>query len=221
MAVGKAKAPNTESGAPVAPTRTSSHTRFKSPLGNGPSTLPPPPFASEAEVTGLEWWLDAHMALASELLWLDQSLDGSPERGPHTETIRRLVAEVEGVRDALYALYCDAADPRMRSLARSGSLLEKQVRGSYAWCSRVAALLGTIMNGLRSGSSPDWRAAKAGFRVVAEAYVGPAKALREAVRALPIDFTSPVEPLRNLPQDLEQLFTQASDLQGTLAKRFG
>ncbi|HEX3343195.1 MAG TPA: hypothetical protein VHS09_01430, partial [Polyangiaceae bacterium] len=62
------------------PPRTASHTRLlrvdEEAAGAGaPSTLPPPPFERETAVVGLEWWLDAHMALASGLLWVGQLLD--------------------------------------------------------------------------------------------------------------------------------------------------
>ena len=55
------------------PPRTASYTRLlrvdEEAAGAGaPSTLPPPPFARETSVVGLEWWLDAHMGLASGLL---------------------------------------------------------------------------------------------------------------------------------------------------------
>jgi hypothetical protein len=44
--------------------------------------------------------------------------------------------------------------------------------------------------------------------------------VREAIRALAIDFTSPIEPLRNLPQDLDRLIAATEELQAMLAKRF-
>jgi hypothetical protein len=212
------------------PSRTASHTRFKSllqrsdttgPGSSAPSTLPPPPFQSEAAVVGLEWWLDAHMALAAELLCLEQLVDAMPEAGAHGETIRRLTANAEAVRDALYELYCDAADDRMAPLLGRGAALEMHVRGSYAWCARVVGLLATVTNGLRDEAGQDWAAVKAGYRESVDRFVAPPEALREGARALPIDFTSPIEPLRNLPQDLEQLFASMLELQTTLTKRFG
>jgi hypothetical protein len=67
----------------------------------------------------------------------------------------------------------------------------------------------------------DWPAAKAGFREAEGLCPKPSAEVRDAVRALPIDFASPIEPLRNLPQDLEQLFSSIEALHSTLAKRFG
>jgi hypothetical protein len=211
--------------------RPESHTRFKSPLqrseGSGPrsrapSTLPPPPFESEAAVPALEWWLDAHMALASELLWLEQLLEAVPPASgvAHAETVRHLVTRTEAVRDALYELYCDAADERMAALVGRTAALEVYVRGAYAWCVHVVGLLAAVINGLRSPVGPDWASAKRTYRQATERYTPPSEPLLQAVRALPIDFTSPIEPLRNLPQDLEQLFDAAADLHATLAKRF-
>jgi hypothetical protein len=177
------------------------------------------------EVPGLEWWLAAHMGLASELLWLEQLLDAIPEGGAHVETMRRLVGHAEAVRDALYELYCDAADQRVARLLGQGpeATLEERVRLSYAWCTSVVGVLATVTNGLRAraDAGPDWAAAKAAFRHAQGLYREPSSELRDAVRALPIDFVSPIEPLRNLPQDLNQLFSSVEELHTTLAKRFG
>jgi len=229
MTSGKAKAPRQTPTEGPAPSRSASHTRFKSPIQraepptspgvHAPSTLPPPPFESEAEVQGLEWWLGAHMHLASDLLCLEQLVEGFAEGGAHPETLRRLTAQAGEVRDALYELYCDAADPRMASVVASGGALEQHVRGRYAWCTRIVAVLTAIADGLRKGG-PDWGTIKAGFRDAAECYAGPSDVLRDAVRGLLVDFASPVEPLRNLPQDLEQLFGSAERLHETLASRF-
>jgi hypothetical protein len=210
------------------PNRTSSYTRFKSPIqrldegpagGSAPITLPPPPFEHETLVQGLEWWLDAHMGLASGLAWLDQLLDGGAT-GAFAATVRGLAAQAEGVRDALYELYCDAADERLRDWIAPGAPFEAQVRGSYAWCASVVTLLGAITNGLRSEGGPDWSAAKALFRDVERKYARPSQTLKEALNALQLDTNNPTEPLRNLPQDLGRLFMESMALEGALASRF-
>jgi hypothetical protein len=232
MASNKGKATSADSGAPSTQARPNSYTRFKSPLRTGvlpgdergpSSTLPPPPFASEAEVPGLEWWLNAHMDLASELLWLEQLLEALPEGGAHLGTMRRLVSHVEAIRDALYELYCDAADERVSVLLGAEGVLETRVRLSYAWCTRVVGALGSVANGLRprADEGPDWAAAKAAFREADRLYPQAVDAVRDGVRALSIDFGSPIEPLRNLPHDLEQLLAACEELRSTLAKRFG
>jgi hypothetical protein len=163
------------------------------------------------------------MGLASELLWLEQLLEGDADGGSHLGTMQRLVSDVEGVRDALYELYCDAADDRMTSLVAREGALESLVRQSYAWCKSVVGFLAAITCDLRARGEAglDWPAAKAGFRESEGLRPEPSAGLRDAVHALPIDFTSPVEPLRNLPQDLEQLFASIEVLHSTLAKRFG
>lgn len=229
MTSGKAKAPRQTATEGSAPSRIASHTRFKSPIQraepptapgvHAPSTLPPPPFESEAEVQGLEWWLDTHMHLASDLLCLEQLVEGLAGGGAPSETLRRLTAQAGEVRDALYELYCDAADPRMAPVVEPGAALEQDVRRRYAWCTRIVAVLTAIADGLRRGG-PDWGAIKAGFRDAAERYAGASDVLRDAVKGLLVDFTSPVEPLRNLPQDLEQLFGSAERLHEKLASRF-
>jgi hypothetical protein len=162
------------------------------------------------------------MSLASDLVWLEQLLEvGTAGASGHAGTIRRLLAQAEAMRDALYELYCDAADERLASLVMRGAMLEEYVRASYAWCARVVALLASITNGLRVSSGPDWSAVKAGFRTAEERYVAPVDALRDAVRQLPIDYASPVEPLRNLPHDVDALFAASRELHQTMAKRFG
>jgi hypothetical protein len=218
-------------GRDVAPTtaepRTSSHTRFKSPVRRAsgtyhPPTLPPPPFSSEAQVAGLEWWLDAHMGLAAELLCVEQVLEGASSRpNGHVDTVKRLVAHVEAVRDALYELYCDAADDRVASLVAKGAPLEQSVRASYSWCAAVVALLAELTGGLRSAGGPDWTAVKASYRATESRYPAAAASLREAVASLSLDYASPVEPLRHLPQHVDELFGAAATLRETLAKRFG
>jgi hypothetical protein len=209
---------------PAAPPRSSSYTRIRlddpASESGAPSTLPPPPFWNETSVAGLEWWLDAHMGLASGLLWVAHLLDTVLEGDAHAETMRRLVAHTDAVRDALYELYCDAADGRMAPLLGRGAALEHYVRGSYAWCVRVVGLLATVTNGLRGEAGPDWAVAKAEFRASTGHYPTVPPMLRDLLRSLPIDFASPTEPLRNLPLDLEQLVAAMIELQGTLAKRF-
>ena len=214
-----------ESKRPVHDHRTASYTRLlrvdtEASGAGAPSTLPPPPFQSETSVVGLEWWLDAHMGLASGLLWLAQLLDTVPEGDAHADTVRRLGAHVEAVRDALYELYCDAADDRIAPLTGPGAALEQHVRGSYAWCVRVVGLLATVTNGLRAETRPDLVIAKAEFRAATSHYPATPPSLRDAVQALPVDFTSPIEPLRNLPHDLERLIEATEELQAMLAKRF-
>jgi hypothetical protein len=144
-----------------------------------------------------------------------------PEGSAHTETVRRLAEHVESVRDALYELYCDAADERMARLVGAQGALEGQVRASYAWCNRVVGLLAMVVNALRTAEGPDWAVVKTEFRRAAAVYPGERSRLREEVRALHVDFTSPIEPLRNLPQDLEQLLGSTEELHATLQKRFG
>ncbi len=213
---------------PAAPPRLASYTRVRSVTtdadrvdeAGAPSTLPPAPFASEVGVAGLEWWLDAHMALVAELAWLEQLLEAG-EEDAHAITLRRLSVQAEAVRDALYELYCDAADPRLSPLVVTGAPLERHVRCAYIWCGRVVTLLGGLLNGLRSIEGPDWGLAKTGFRAAQVMYVPASAEVRDVVAALGLDTTNPTEPLRNLPADVEALFTEMEQLQTALATRFG
>jgi hypothetical protein len=195
--------------------------RRSDPKAPTPSTLPPPPFESEVEVPGLEWWLDSHMALAADLHCLAQVLDSAPEPRPsHADAVRQLALACDSVRDALYELYCDAAHPRTADLAGFLAALEPEVRKSYSWCSSVVVLLAQIASQLRSESGPDWSAARAGYRAVAEKRPTSADGPRSVLRALGVDFASPVEPLRNLPANLDHLATATAALDDALSKRF-
>jgi hypothetical protein len=109
----------------------------------------------------------------------------------------------------------------MAPLLGPEAALERYVRDCYAWCARVVGLLASVMAGLRSGGGPDWAGAKAEFRLAAAQYVTLSPLDLAAARALTIDFTSPVEPLRNLPEDLDRLVDMARELHATLEKRFG
>jgi len=230
MSHGKAAAGAAAGPAPVrGEVRTSSHVRFKSPAARrdepdsqAPSTLPPPPFESEAQVAELEWWLDAHMALAADVLCIEQLLEATASRANgHADTVGRVLAHVEAVRDALYELYCDAADERIASLVAPGAALEAHVRASYAWCANVVAALKELTSGLRSPGGPDWAAVKGRYRAAAAAWRDAPPSLREAVASLSLDYGSPVEPLRHLPPHLDELFAAAATLREALDKRFG
>lgn len=223
-------------GGPTAPRRPPSQGRLKAfirrtdeagPAGRGPSTLPPPPFENETAMEGLGAWLDTHMSLASQLLWLEQQVESgdappsSGQRDGHLPPIRGFVAGAAAVRDALYELYCDAADPRLAKLVQPGAPLETHVRRTYTWCALVVALLARVTTDLRAPSGPDWELAKTDLRSAERQYPGSGDQVRAAVRALAIDFKSPVEPLRSLPGDLDGLLRAARELQASLATRFG
>ncbi|MGO9838863.1 MAG: hypothetical protein ACLP1X_32180 [Polyangiaceae bacterium] len=223
-------------GGPPAPKRPPSQGRLKAfiqrtdeggPGAQGPSTLPPPPFESETAMEGLGTWLDTHMSLASQLLWVEQQVEsgeGPPSSGQregHLPTIRAFVVGAAAVRDALYELYCDAADPRLATLVQAGAPLETHVRKAYAWCSLVVALLARVTTDLRTPSGPDWNLVKTDFRAAERQYPGTGDEVRAAVDALAIDFKSPVEPLRCLPRDLDALLRASAELEAALATRFG
>ena len=162
------------------------------------------------------------MGLASGLAWLEQLLDTAPEGDAHAETVRTLAAHAEAVRDALYELYCDAADDRrLAPLVAPGTLLERQVAGSY-WLVRPRG--GTPRHGdqrvARAAAGPDWAAAKAEFRSRRSTTRSRSRRCGRSSWRLDVDFTSPIEPLRNLPAHLDELFAATEELQSTLATRF-
>jgi hypothetical protein len=215
---------------PATPGRVDSHVRVRSPLnrqedvldgGSGPSTLPPAPFHHETAVPELEWWLDSHMTLVSRLASLEMLLGAWSEGQAHVETMRKLAADAEAVRDALYELYCDAADDRLESALGPRDAFGEHVRGAYAWCGRVVALLVAIARGLRTPAGPEWTAVKLSFREASEVYPAPSAELRVAIAELAIDTGSPVEPLRHLSKHVDSLFSVTDTLHLALAKRFG
>ncbi len=127
-----------QSGPPQSGVRVKTLLRRLEPNLYAPSTLPPPPFESEADVHGLEWWLDAHMALAADQLCLAQALDSAREaRSTHAEAVRQLSLLCDSVRDALYELYCDAAHPQAAGLPGFRGALKPLVQGTYGWCVAV------------------------------------------------------------------------------------
>lgn len=89
------------------------------------STEPPRPFESETDVTGLAYWFDLHMNLASAILYFERIMPEPPPPG-----VGSTLKNLGEVRDALYALYCDIADPRALDL---GELVRDSVRGIYVW----------------------------------------------------------------------------------------
>jgi hypothetical protein len=206
--------------------RTQSYTRFTprgqrgdrvtpesstQPGAHAPSTLPPPPFEAETDVAGHEWWLEAHMHLASNLLCIDTSLSTTLSKSA-AHRARAIADQIADVRDATYELYCDAADPRMAKPTSESTPLTKHIEQLYAWCDRVLDALVATRNGQidREGL----RAACAGVEHLFD------ESLRERIRAqieaIDADFTSPVEPLRNLPKDLEQVFLSAMSLRDSI-----
>ena len=208
--------------------RTTSHLRFKSPTrrdesstapsswlgGYAPSTLPPAPFENEADVSGHEWWLDAHMNAAANILCLEQLVDVVMDSADvlALERVRALIQRLGDVRDTLYELYCDAADPRMRGSSTPDGPLTKYITPLYAFADDVNDRLATITTAVRTDSA-DWKqlvpALEAGALLFAE---DERRAVRDSVHGLGVDFSNHVEPLRNLPKDVEDMFLAAISL---------
>lgn len=213
--------------------RTTSHLRINSPTrrdvvsdpdswlgGMPPSTLPPAPFEREADVSGHEWWLEAHMNAAANVLCLEQHVDTVMDSADvmDIDRVRALIARLGDVRDALYEVYCDAADPRMHGKSTPDGPLTSYITRLYSWCETVGDRLATVTTGMR-GSAADWSALAS---VVGEGALfaeETRRQVRDSVHALDVDFASPFEPLRNLPRDVEQMFLSAVALRDELAAR--
>jgi hypothetical protein len=213
--------------------RTASHPRFKLPslrretssdpdswLGGmpPPSTLPPAPFEREADVSGHEWWLDAHMSAASNVLCLEQLVDGVMEDADvlAVDRIRALIVRLGDVRDALYELYCDAADPRMHGRSTPDGALTGYITKLYAWCELVNEKLALVTTGMRT-SAADWRVLAPAYDAEPSLFAEDARrSVRASIHELGVDFASHVEPLRNLPKDVEQMFLSAITLRAEI-----
>jgi hypothetical protein len=200
----QAQAVNPAGGRP----RIQSYTRLVLPTrASLPSTVPPPPFALETDVTGIEWWLDAHMHAASSLLCLERAV-----RESENEDRRRIeaaVAPLGAVRDAVYMLYCDASDPRMAALVDEGGVVSVYVRGIYTWLDRVIGCLRGALRGETTEKATE----------IDDATNAAAGRLDAALANLDIDDASPVDPLRNLRADLAETFTATASARAALARR--
>jgi hypothetical protein len=185
------------------------------PGSQAPSTLPPPPFQNEAEVAGVEWWLDAHMSLVSSLSLLEQLLEGAKAE---VAGGRGLANDLSELRDALYELYCDAADERMRSVTTESSPFTRYVRQLYASCEAVVGAFIMVAAAARAGKTVEWAPLEEHAHHLADA--GAVDAIRAVLSPLSIDARNPVEPLRNLPKDLASTYAAARTLAERLS-RFG
>ena len=181
---------------------------------SGPPTLPPVPFEREADVSGHEWWLEAHLTLAANVLCVEQLIEVAAG-GADALAIERsmaLLARLDEVRDSLYELYCDTADPRMAQQTAAGGVLPGYIGRLYTWCDSVADRLVTIASRMKNGPA-EW--AQLGPSLVEAEHLlddVTTRAVRTSIASVDVDFTSPVEPLRTLPKDLDAMFTSAAAL---------
>jgi len=189
-------------GLPIGGRRPASHLRFtvRSSKEASPSTLPPPPFENETDVAGLEWWLEAHMNLAGGQLCVEQVLEANDAFG------RAVSASLETLRDALYEMYCDAADVRMSELAKPEGALGRYVRAVYALSEEViAAMLETERDAPKIAR-------------LAAALMGLAAPDAERwLEKLGVDTQNPLEPLRRLSRDASALTSSVELLSRVLA----
>jgi hypothetical protein len=199
--------------------RIDSHVRFKPPVrrdtpmpgSRAPSTLPPPPFSHEAEVTGVEWWLDAHMGVVSSMSILEQLLDGVKLAGAS-----ELAADLSELRDALYELYCDAADDRMRAVTTEACPFTKYIKGLYTSADAVLAAFIMVAAAARSKKQIDWAPLEEQVHHLADTSAD--DAIRAALAPLQIDAKNPTEPLRNLQKDVASTFAAARTLAERLSR---
>jgi hypothetical protein len=171
-----------------------------------PSTMPPRPLPTEAELAPLEWWLDAHMNVASNLLCLEQM------RG--ADSIDTFLAPLGELRDALYELYCDSGDPRMRALQGADSALAAYVSGLYALCDEILEAL-SVVSAMRS-DHPDLVQITADMKLRCAAFAQASSQLPDraatALASVEVDDTNAVDPLRNVGEHFQDVVRAAGVL---------
>jgi hypothetical protein len=121
------------------------------------------------------------------------------------------------LRDALYELYCESGDPRMRPLHAAGGLLSAYVAGLYALCDDILETL-TTASGL-GGDDPDVvrlatriRASGAAFE---QASAELPDRISEALASVAVDVTNAVDPLRGVGERFQDLVRAARELART------
>jgi len=129
----------------------------------------------------LAWWRQAHVGLAADLVRLQHVRQAVSRKGPGTERIRRSLARIERVRDALYALYWAVSDSRMLPPPSAGGPFEMHVRRCYAWCAMIVQCLRLVVNELRDGRHTDWHAVRLEVGRHAEAWVSWAATVQSSV----------------------------------------
>ncbi len=176
------------------------------------STLPPPPFENETDVASLEWWLEAHMNLAGGQLCVEQALAvraTPPDRAssgtsPAQSAANAVSNSLESLRDALYEMYCDAADPRLHELASTDAALGRYVRTIYVVIEDVVSFM------LDGGATTPVRKTRAGQLADTIALVPPLD--NTWIAKLAIDSNNPLEPLRHLSRDVTVLSAAVRDV---------
>jgi hypothetical protein len=168
--------------------------------------MPPRPLPTEAELAPLEWWLDAHMNVASNLLCLEQM------RG--ADSIDTFLAPLGELRDALYELYCDSGDPRMRALQGADSALAAYVSGLYALCDEILEAL-SVVSAMRS-DHPDLVQITADMKLRCAAFAQASSQLPDraatALASVEVDDTNAVDPLRNVGEHFQDVVRAAGVL---------
>ncbi len=176
-----------------------SYLRFSMDGSGAVSTLPPPPFEKESDVAELEWWLESHMSLAGGQLCVEQATTNE-------DTFAIAVSHcLEGLRDALYEMYCDTADPRMRSLSGDEAPLGRFVRAVYATTEEIVSFM------------LDSERDRARAHALADKLLAlPSLDASRWVPGLALDSHNPLEPLRNLSNDVAELASAVERLSTVL-----
>jgi hypothetical protein len=189
------------------------------------------PFARDERCSGTERTfleelgdeqLAFHVGLSDLREALARALEALPrDRSTHAaaQAIEARVADLDDLREALNAVYLDAADPRTGSLLRSNGPLADYLRGLYAWNRGVLRALMDLADELRV-LSPDWARLRARLEDTHGFYLRDLEPrIRREAKAFGVLCTE--DPLADFAMHLDELFWAASCLRTNLDKRFG
>jgi len=164
---------------------------------------------------------DEQLTLQMSLLCVEHVVEGVP-RDPSAHaaahSLRARIDDLADLRNALNAVYLDAADPRMCAMLRHDGPLAEYLRGLYAWSKGVLRALEDVARELRV-LSPDWAQLRTRLEDARAFYLDDLEsAVRREAGAL---FVEEGDPLGELSAHVEDLFWAASYLAQSLEKRFG
>jgi hypothetical protein len=164
---------------------------------------------------------DEQLTLQVSLLCVEHMFDRVP-RDPSAraaaECIQTRIGDMSELRNALNALYLDAADPRLQAILRKDGPLAEYLRGLYAWTRGVLRAFEDIARDLRT-LSPDWATLRARIEDARSFYMHDLElAIQREARALHFHDG---EALASFGEHLEDLFWAASYLAKSLENRFG
>jgi hypothetical protein len=202
-----------------------SYVRIQVARRNVASSIPPAPLARHSDLSTVEWWLQSQVNVASNLHCLEQML--AAMRKTPSEAIVLLktpVGPLNELRDALFEVYCDVGDPRVKDVLGEPNLLNEYVRALYELCDSTLEALTNFAAEVQNGT-PDSERVRSdlarGAATFASAASTPFGPMLEALRSFaidptdpkdPKDSTDPTPPLQHVVQHIGQMVSAATHL---------